>query len=171
MRWTEPRETAQARASFWNQPRIIVPLILYSAVIPFTGFGLMTAIAIRLRNDNWDWNTSLLIGTLAGLVVSLTTFANRYPATQQEIELRPYDFSISGSSEHCMAYDQLRGYFIMQVPLGNVVQRTLLLSPKTNGHFSVGLPENTPDDAIHAVLSHHLPFVTIFDKQSLHITT
>ncbi len=167
MRWVEPREIARARASFWNQPRIIAPLILYSVIVPFAAFGLTTAIAIRLQNGHWDWKTSLLMGIVSGLIFGIIHFINKPLALQQEIELRERDFIIRGSSEHCMPYDQLRGYSIIQAPLGNIVCRTLLLYPKTDGHFSIGLPENIPDSAIHVVLSQYLLFVTIFDMPSL----
>lgn len=164
MRWVETREIA--RAGFWNQPRIIVPLMLYSVMILFVAFALLAAIGIRFQTGSWEWEPSLLVGTMAGLGFGLVTFINRHPATQQEIELGAQDFVIHGTSEYCMSYDRLRGYSIIQASLCNTMCRALLLYPKTNGTFSIGLPENIPDSAIHAVLSQHLSFVTIFDDQS-----
>jgi hypothetical protein len=166
MHWVEPQEVVQARASFWNQPRIIVPSMLFSVAVSFAFFALLAAIGIRLNSGSWEWTLPILSGTVAGLGFGLLAFINRHPATQQEIELRAEDFVIHGTSECCMSYDRLRGYSIIQAPLCNTACRALLLYPKTNGQFSIGLPENIPDSAIHAVLSQRLSFVTIFDEKS-----
>lgn len=166
MCWVEPRETARARARFWNQPRIIVPLMLFSVMAPFAFLALLAAIGIRLNSGSWEWKLPMLSGTVAGLGFGLVAFINRHPATQQEIELRTEDFVIHGTPECCMSYDRLRGHSIIQAPLGNTVCRALLLYPKTNGQFSIGLPETICDNTIHAVLSKRLPFLTIFDEKS-----
>jgi hypothetical protein len=166
MRWVEPQEVVRARTSFWNQPRIIVPSMLFSVVVSFALFTLLAAIGIRFQSGSWEWGLPMILGTAAGLGFGLVAFINRHPATQQEIELRAQDFVIHGTQECCMSYDRLRGYSIIQAPLYNTACRALLLYPKTNGQFSIGLPENIPDSAIHAVLSQHLSFVTIFDEKA-----
>lgn len=167
MQWIEPIEVARARKKFWNQPGITVSLVLFTLVFPFVCFGLITTIFIRLQTGTWQFGFASLIGGLSSCVFLAISLINRPSIVQQEISLGPESFTVRhDQSELSTTYDQLRGYTII-LPSRDSVLRVLILYPRSEGQFAVGLPENIDDSAIHAILSRHAPFITIFDKQSL----
>lgn len=168
MQWIEPIEVVRARKKFWNQPSITVPLILFTLVFPFVCFGLMAAIGIRLKTGTWQFGLSSLIGSLSSCGFLVMHSLNRPSIVQQEIFLGPESFTIRhGKSNITTTFDQLRGYSIIQDLSNDSVLRVFILYPRSEGQFAVGLPEYIDDGAIHSILSQHVPFITIFDKQSL----
>ena len=137
-------------------------------MFPFVCFGLMAAIGIRLQTGTWQFGLPSLIGSLSSCGFLVVHFLNRPSIAQQEIFLGPESFTIRhGKSNITTTFDQLRGYSIIQDLSSDSVLRVLILYPRSEGHFAVGLPENIDESALHAILSRHVPFITIFDKQSL----
>ena len=170
MHWTEPRQSAIAQASILSPPALVLRMsaLLGSAVA--TSIALLFLLANRSRTGVWAWWDAVGIGAIVGAIYAVATAVSRLPlvtAKRQKIDLRPREFWIRGDREFTVRYDELRGYSIIMPSLGGTRLRTLLLYPRTDGQFSIGIPEQVGDEAIHQLLGPEVPFVTIIDEQAL----
>jgi hypothetical protein len=168
IQWTEPQGIAVERAKIRNQFRRS-PLILISlfAVV----LGIVVPVVIRVTSGTWHLPSSVVVGVIIGaLYGAYQARAARFPAKQQEIELRTDGFTICGTAKFSLRYDQLRGYSIIYPMVEGVRQRLLTLYPRDDaGAFSIGIPATISDDAIRELIAHQIPFETIIDERALTI--
>ena len=127
-------------------------------------------IGMRFKTGIWHWSAITYGGVLGAFLGAGVGMAGRFPSHQQEIELRVNDFSIRGTKEVSMRYDQLRGYSIITQGAAGQNHRALLLYPENeSGLFSIGIEPSVTDEMIHARLSSHTGFRTFVDDQAFKI--
>ena len=170
MHWTEPRHSAIARARFWSPPAFVLRLSAILGLAVAVSVAFLFVAVFRSRSGVWAWSDAFAIGGIAGAISALATAVSRLrlvTAKRQKIELREREFWIRGDRDFTVRYQELRGYSIMTSSLDGTASRTLLLYPRADGHFSVGIPGQIVDQAIHQLLGPEVPFVTIIDEQAL----
>jgi len=168
IQWTEPKDVALERARLRNELRISAPVqVVGSAVF----FAIIFTVVNRLASRTWHLLSSIVFGAIIGaLIGAYKAWANRFPSVQQEVELRPEGFTMRGTKECFLRYDQLRGYSILYPRAGGGRHRLLSLYPRESpGAFSIGIPSTISDDAIRALIADQVPFKTIIDEQALTI--
>jgi hypothetical protein len=171
MRWIEPRQVAVWRAKFMSPATVVLRISLLLGAITTSGIALILLFRIWSETGVWAWFRALAFGGIVGAIVSIVYLGSWLVHTnkpkRQQIELRPHEFWIRGHREYTLPYRELRGFSIVTSPAtGSMSRRALLLYPHTEGKFSIGIPEEVPDEAIHQLLGNQLPFVTIMDEQA-----
>ncbi len=170
MHWTEPLKTAKARAQFWNQPRISIPLMFFCALIFALILSILGSVVIRIGTGSWHGlNPARLFAVVGGILGLMVAFSQRVRIDRQEVELRAEDFSIRGLREHSMSYGELRGYSIIEAHVKTASHRLLMLYPRIGRAFSVGIIPEVTDEQIQSVIGDRVPFVTIFDDLALKV--